>query len=349
MTLKIALITDAWKPQVNGVVTTLDQTCKVLKESGHDMKLISPDRFLTVPCPSYPSIKLAIGCYSKLARELDEFRPQRIHIATEGPLGLAGRKYCQKNHLQFTSSFHTLFAEYIHMRFRFPVSWGYAYLRWFHAPAKQVMVATDSMESNLVERGLKNQMVRWSRGVDTDLFFPRDKQFLSFPRPVSMYVGRVAVEKGIDDFLSLDLPGSKVVVGDGPQLDELKKKYPNVLFTGFQHGESLAKYMASADVFVFPSRTDTFGIVMLDSLACGVPVAAYPVQGPIDVLIDNKTGCMRNELKQAVIDALKLDSRDCRRFALNYSWPACARQFIDNLVPVSDAHDPESIKIPKPV
>lgn len=349
MTLKIALITDAWKPQVNGVVTTLHNTCKELEASGHEVKIISPDQFITVPCPSYPSIKLAIGCYRKLAGMLDEFKPQRIHIATEGPLGVAGRKYCVRHQLQFSSSFHTLFAEYIYMRLKFPVSWGYAYLRWFHSPAKRVMVATATMVSNLSERGLKNPMVRWSRGVDTDLFFPREKDFLSFPRPISMYVGRVAVEKGIEDFLSLDLPGTKVVVGDGPQLEELKEKYPDAQFTGFQQGETLAKYMASADVFVFPSKTDTFGIVMLDSLACGVPVAAYPVQGPTDILVDNKTGCMRGELKQAVNDALKLDGQDCREFALNYSWQACARQFLDNLVPVSNAQDPQGLKIPKPV
>lgn len=333
MTLKIALITDAWKLQVNGVVTTLQNTCKVLEESGHEVRLVTPDQFKTVPCPSYPSIKLVIGGYRKLARELEEFKPQRIHIATEGPLGLAGRSYCLKHNLQFTSSFHTLFAEYIHIRFGFPVSWGYAYLRWFHAPAKQVMVATETIESNLTERGIRNRMVRWSRGVDTDLFYPRNKDFISVPRPVSMYVGRVEVEKGIDDFLSLDLPGTKVVVGGGPQLERLKRKYPDAQFTGFQKGENLAKYMASADVFVFPSRTDTFGIVMLDSLACGVPVAAYPVQGPKDILIENKTGCVRNELNQAVANALKLDRRDCREYALNYSWKACAGQFLDNLVP----------------
>lgn len=333
--MKIAFITDAWKPQINGVVTTIENTCKSMLENGQEVLLITPDQFNTIPCPSYPSIKLSILCYGKVKRLLDDFQPEHIHIATEGPLGLAARRYCLKHKLAFTTSFHTLFAEYINLRFKIPVTWGYRLLRWFHSPAGRVMIATSSVEADLIARGFnKNKTARWSRGVDTTRFRPRDKAFIDLPRPVSMYVGRVAIEKSIDDFLRLDIPGTKIVVGDGPQLEKLKKNYPDTVFAGFQTGEALANYMAAADVFVFPSRTDTFGIVMLDALACGVPVAAYPVQGPLDVLVDNKTGCMRENLEDAINGALALDAEDCRNHALQYSWQQCSQQFLSNLVPV---------------
>jgi glycosyltransferase involved in cell wall biosynthesis len=336
MPLKIAFITDAWYPQINGVVTTIENTCKTIRDQGEDVLLITPDQFTTIPCPTYPSIKLSIFCYPKVKQLLDNFSPDRIHIATEGPLGLAARKYCLKHKLAFTTSFHTLFAEYVNLRLKTPVSWGYRLLHWFHKPASQIMVATAQVETNLVTRGFnKDQFVRWSRGVDTDRFKPRDKNFLKYPRPISMYVGRVAVEKNLEAFLSLPIVGTKVVVGDGPQLNTLKKNFPAVVFTGFETGMSLAKTMAAADIFVFPSRTDTFGIVMLDALACGVPVAAYPVQGPIDVLIDNHTGCMRENLQEAFYNALELNGEDCRQQALNYSWQNCSAQFLKNLVPVS--------------
>lgn len=300
------------------------------------MLMITPDQFNTIPCPSYPSIKLAIFCYPKVQRLLDNFSPDRIHIATEDPLGLAARKYCLKHKLAFTTSFHTLFAEYTHLRFKFPISWGYRMLHWFHEPASRIMIATERVEADLVNRGFnKGQFVRWSRGVDTDRFKPRDKDFLTYPRPISMFVGRVAVEKSIEDFLALSVPGTKVVVGDGPQLKKLKKQFPDVVFHGFETGEKLAKTMAEADIFVFPSRTDTFGIVMLDALACGVPVAAYPVQGPLDVLVENQTGCMRENLQDAFYGALKLNGEDCRKQALEYSWENCSAQFLNNLVPVS--------------
>lgn len=266
--------------QINGVVTTIDNTCKTIQDQGNEVLMITPDQFNTIPCPSYPSIKLSIFCYPKVKKLLDNFVPDRVHIATEGPLGLAARKYCLKHKLAFTTSFHTLFAEYINLRLKIPVSWGYRLLHWFHKPASRIMVATPQVEADLVNRGFsKKQFVRWSRGVDADRFKPRDKDFLPYPRPISMYVGRVAVEKNLEAFLNLSIPGTKVVVGDGPELNKLKKHFPKAVFAGFQTGETLAKTMASADVFVFPSRTDTFGIVMLDALACGVPVAAYPVQG----------------------------------------------------------------------
>jgi glycosyltransferase involved in cell wall biosynthesis len=336
MTLRIAFITDAWHPQINGVVTTIQNTCTTLERSGHHIKLITPDQFNTIPCPSYPSIRLALACQKKLSRLLDEFNPQRIHIATEGPLGIAARKYCLKNKLAFTTSFHTLFAEYVNLRFKIPVTWGYGFLRWFHAPAKKVMVATPSIESDLVTRGFKNNFVRWSRGVDPDFYHPRDKAFLSLPRPVSMFVGRVAIEKNIEAFLSLDMPGTKMVVGDGPQLKELKAKFPDAVFVGFLTGEPLAKHMAAADVLVFPSLTDTFGIVMLDALASGIPVAAFPVIGPLDVITSDKVGKLDMNLKDAVIAALQLNGEDCRNYALKYSWTNCTEQFFNNLVPVCE-------------
>lgn len=340
MTLRIAFISDAWHPQINGVVTTIEKTCATLKGWGHEIKLITPDQFKTIPCPTYPSIRLALGCSRKLNRLLTEFEPQHIHIATEGPLGMAARRYCLKNKLAFTTSFHTFFAEYIQLRFKMPISLGYRLLRWFHEPAARIMVATPSVESNLHTYGFKNEMVRWSRGVDPDFYHPRDKGFLSFPRPISLFVGRVAIEKNIEAFLSLNIPGTKVVVGDGPQLKELKAKYPEVVFAGFQTGENLAKYMAAADVFVFPSRTDTFGIVMLEALASGLPVAAYPVIGPVDVIANDKIGKLDEDLEKAFTDALKLDSKDCRNYALNYSWENCTRQFFNNLVPVTEERKP---------
>ena len=343
MTLRIAFITDAWHPQINGVVTTLHNTCLTLGELGHDVKVISPDQFKTIPCPSYPSIRLAINCYGKVSQQMDEFNPERVHIATEGPLGLAARKYCLKHKLAFTTSFHTLFAEYINLRFKIPVSMGYAFLRWFHGPAKKVMVATPSVEADLIARGFKNQLVRWTRGVKTDFYYPRDEDFLELPRPIAMFVGRVAIEKNIAAFLAVDFPGSKVIVGDGPQLKELKEQFPEAVFVGFQSGEPLARHLASADVFVFPSRTDTFGIVLLDALASGVPVAAYPVTGPLDVITSDKVGNLNEDLKVAMTEALKLDPQDCRNFALNYTWAHCTEQFFNNLVPaIEDIKQPES-------
>lgn len=336
MNLKIAFITDAWHPQINGVVTTIDNTCKSIRAEGGEVLMITPDQFRTIPCPTYPSIKLSILSYPKVKRLLDDYAPDRIHIATEGPLGFAARRYCLKHNLAFTTSFHTLFAEYVNLRLKIPVSWGYNLLRWFHQPASHIMVATKQVETDLISRGFNPDKLRhWSRGVDVDRFKPRDKQFLSHPRPISMYVGRVAVEKNLAAFLDLPVAGTKVVVGDGPQWHKLQKKYPHVVFTGFQTGELLAKTMAAADVFVFPSKTDTFGIVMLDALACGVPVAAYPVQGPIDVLIDNQTGCMRENLAEAFHAALALNTDDCRQQALRYSWQNCSAQFLSNLVPVA--------------
>lgn len=324
--MKIALISDAWSPQVNGVVTTLQTTCAQLRAKGHSVETLTPDLFRNWPCPSYPEIRLALGCGRKLRARLDAFQPDAIHIATEGPLGLAARAYCKRHKLPFTTSFHTRFAEYVQLRTGLPLGLGYAFLRWFHNGAERVMAATPGLVAELKQRGFR-QPVLWSRGVDTALFRPRDKDFLEHDRPILLYTGRVAVEKNIEAFLKLDLPGTKVVVGDGPQREELEQKYPGTRFVGYQYGEALARFVAAADVFVFPSHTDTFGLVMLEALACGVPVAAFPVQGPNDVILDRRVGCLDEDLRDAVATALTLDPEDCRQYALRYSWQDCASLF----------------------
>lgn len=331
--MKLALITDAWRPQINGVVTTLRTICEQLRAIGHTVETFTPDQFRNWPCPSYPEIRLALGCGPKLRARLDEFQPDAIHIATEGPLGLAARRYCKRRGLPYTSSFHTRFAEYIHLRTGLPLAAGYAFLRWFHRGSERLMTATPTLLAELEARGFKNPVL-WSRGVDTDLFRPRDKNFLPDARPVLLYAGRVAIEKNIEAFLELDLPGAKYVVGDGPQREELERKYPDVRFVGYKHGEELAQYLAAADVFVFPSRTDTFGLVMLEALASGVPVAAFPVEGPKDVILSERVGCLDEDLKKAVAGALKLDSDACRRYALRYSWRDCALLFESYLAPI---------------
>ncbi len=330
--MRIALISDAWLPQINGVVTTLTKTCQILAGLGHAVESITPDRFRTWPCPSYPEIRLALGSGAKVTELLDEFRPEAIHVATEGPLGVAARSYCVKRGLPFTTSFHTRFPEYVNMRFAVPLNWSYGYLRWFHGAGRRVMVATPSLMDELRGKGFDHPTL-WSRGVDADLFHPDSRMAVGDQRPIFLYAGRVAIEKGIEDFLKLDLPGTKYVVGDGPQRADLERKFPGTRFVGYKTGAELAGYIAAADVFVFPSRTDTFGLVILEALACGVPVAAYPVQGPRDVLTDTRAGCLNENLRQAALDALALNSEDCRRFALQYSWHNCARQFLANLEP----------------
>jgi glycosyltransferase involved in cell wall biosynthesis len=333
--MNILIISDAWLPQTNGVVRTLQNTQRELGLLGHQVKLVSPAQFRTIPCPTYKEIRLAIGLVkSRIQAIVEDFKPDYIHIATEGPLGLAGRAYCTKHNKAFTTSFHTKFPEYVQARFGFPSSWSYSMLRWFHKAARQTMVATPSLREELAQRSF-GRMVYWTRGVDIELFKPRpDRDFLALPRPIFLFVGRVAVEKNIEAFLRLDLPGSKCVVGDGPLLHSLQHQYPDVHFPGEKQGEELAQYFAAADVFVFPSLTDTFGLVMLEAMASGVPVAAFPVTGPRDVVTDPKTGVLDQDLKQAALKALELDSTDCRRYAENYSWAACTRQFVENLVPL---------------
>jgi 1,2-diacylglycerol 3-alpha-glucosyltransferase/glucuronosyltransferase len=328
--MQILVVSDAWFPQVNGVVRTLDALRGQLESLGHRSIFFTPDRFFTLPCPSYPEIRLALPKPGDIDRLIDEFRPSAIHIATEGPLGLTARWCCLRRGLPFTTSFHTRFPEYVHARWTVPLSWTYAWLRWFHAAASCIMVSTQSVETALRARGF-DRMKRWSRGVDTRLFRPRGKEYFDYSRPVSLYVGRVAVEKSVEDFLRLDLPGTKVVVGDGPQLPMLRHRYPETMFVGTKTGEDLACHYAAADVLVFPSRTDTFGLVLLEALASGVPVAAYPVPGPLDVVDRSGVGCLDWDLAAAVRGALLVSPEVCRRHAEMFSWENSARQFLANM------------------
>lgn len=337
--MKIAIVTDAWEPQVNGVVTTLKNTVKCLESSGHTVLLITPQLFRTVPTPTYPSIRLALRPEAKVGRILKDFAPDAIHIATEGPLGLAARRYCKRVGIGFTTSYHTRFPEYIRMRLAVPLGVSYAWLRGFHAAAKRTLVTTESQRQELAARGFENLAV-WPRGVDTELFDPRRSITLDDARPIAMYAGRVAMEKNLEAFLSLALPGTKYVVGDGPDLASLRRKFPHARFTGYKYGEELAGYLAAADVFVFPSRTDTFGLVMLEAMACGVPVAAYPVAGPVDLIAQGVTGALNDDLRIAVLTALTLDGAAALRFARTRSWQAATERFIDHLF-VDCIYEPE--------
>lgn len=330
--MKIAIITDAWRPQINGVVTTLSTTGAMLEKFGHEVRFITPEGFKTFPCPTYPSIRLARNPIGGVYRTLDEFAPDAIHIATEGPLGWTARHYCNAQRLNFTTSYHTRMAEYIRLRVPVPLSLSYSLLRRFHSRAVRTMVPTESQRQRLLQLGFKN-LVIWSRGVDTNLFHPGDKALLDGARPISMYMGRVAVEKNIETFLDLKLPGTKYVVGDGPDLEMLRRRYPDVRFTGFKHGAELATHLAAADVFVFPSRTDTFGLVLLEAMACGVPVAAFPVTGPIDVIKPGINGAFNEDLASAVYAALQVDPASCRQYAVARSWEAATQQFFGHLTP----------------
>jgi len=332
--MRIALVTDAWLPQTNGVVRTLTITVEKLSQAGHEVTPITPADFRTLPCPTYPEIRLSLFAAGRVRKRLDALDPDAVHIATEGPLGLAARRWCLRRGRAFTTSYHTQFPEYVRARVPIPVSVGYAFMRWFHGKAAHTLVATPSMRRTLEERGFRN-LAFWSRGVDTNLFRPRDEPFLEWPRPIWLYFGRVSVEKGIEDFLALDLPGTKLVVGDGPAAEGLRRKYPGAVFTGYRFGDELARHVAAADVFVFPSRTDTFGLVLLEAMACGVPVAAYPVTGPIDVVEDGVTGVLGEDLQAAALAALDLDRRACREHALRYTWEAATRQFAAWLAPVA--------------
>ena len=330
--MRILFVTDAWHPQVNGVVRTLSTTGGELEKLGHEVAFIGPDRFRTVPLPGYAEIRVAVTPRRRLDRLMGDFSPQAIHIATEGPLGWAARALCREQRLAYTTSYHTRFPEYLAERGPVPLGLSYALLRRFHRTSAAVMVATPSIAQSLSDRGFSN-LKRWSRGVDTDLFRPGPKDFLTDPRPISLYVGRVAVEKNIEAFLGLELPGTKYVVGSGPQLAMLRERYPDVRFVGARHGEELARYFAAADVFVFPSRTDTFGLVMLEALASGLPVAAFPVPGPLDVIGNADVGVLDEDLGRAIRGALDIDPEACRAFALGHSWQAAASQFLSNVHP----------------
>lgn len=330
--MKIAIVTDAWRPQTNGVVQTLSTTAQTLRAGGHDVLVIEPTQFHTFACPTYPEIRLAWLPYRRLAQQLHDFAPDCIHIATEGTLGMAARSWCMRNRFAFTTSYHTQFPEYVRARAPIPLALTYAHLRRFHSAAARTMVATPTLQKQLETRGFRH-IVRWTRGVDIELFRPSGKGLLDLPRPIFVYLGRVAVEKNIEAFLDLDLPGTKLVIGDGPERRSLQAEFPTARFVGYKFGAELAAHLAAADVFVFPSRTDTFGLVLLEALACGVPVAAYPVTGPIDVIENGTTGVLDEDLRAAALAALNLDPAHCRAFALKHTWEAATRQFVANLSP----------------
>jgi glycosyltransferase involved in cell wall biosynthesis len=338
--VRVMLVTDAWEPQVNGVVRTLTRVVQELQAMGHTVEVIHPGQFKTFPLPTYQEIKVAIGVYEPVQERFKAFEPEAIHIATEGPIGLAARRICVEWKLPFTTSYHTRFPEYVSARLPLPLAAGYAYMKWFHKPSGRLMVATPTMRDELSRHGFRN-ISAWSRGVDTNLFRPRAEGepdvFEGLQRPVFLYVGRVAVEKNIEAFLGLDLPGTKVVVGDGPQREELTVSHPKAVFLGSKFGEELAACFACADVFVFPSLTDTFGLVILEAMASGTPVAAYPAPGPIDILPNSGAGVLAHSategLREACLEALKLDRSAVRTFAERFSWRACAEDFVRNLQP----------------
>jgi glycosyltransferase involved in cell wall biosynthesis len=328
--MRIAIPTDAWHPQVSGVVTKFVRMACEIEQMGHKVLFVTPDMFKTVPCPTYPQIRLALNPRKRTAKLLDAFAPDYIHLATEGPIGLAARAYCLERNYPFTTSYTTRFPEYIRLRFPVPLRLSYSVFRWFHSASSGVMVSTPAMMRELAGWGFKN-LVQWTPGVDTTLFSPEKKMLLSDERPILTFVGRVAVEKSIEEFLDLNLGGTKYIVGDGPDFSRLKAKYPEARFVGFKSGEELAGYFASSDVFVFPSRTDTFGLVILEALASGVPVAAYPVRGPMDILRQGETGVMEESLGEAVLKAFTIDRSKCREYALSHGWEESTRDFISNL------------------
>ncbi len=335
-TLKILVATDAWRPQINGVVRTLEALQLNTASAGHDIAFLTPEGFRSFELPTYPGLRLALPGAAEIGRRIEAIAPDAIHLATEGPIGFSVRRYCLSRRLPFTTSFTTRFAEYASARFPVPVSWGYAVMRRFHGPASATMVSTPSLMQELTDRGFEHLRM-WSRGVDTELFNPTRAIALDLPRPIFTSVGRIAVEKNLDAFLSLDLPGTKMVIGHGPQETELRQRYPDAKFMGAMSGHALAAHMAASDVFVFPSKTDTFGIVQLEALASGVPVAAYPVTGPRDVIGDAPVGALDEDLKIACLKALASTRADCRAHALRYSWANSAGQFVSNLRPIRTA------------
>ena len=339
----VLIVTDAWHPMTNGVVTTLTQTVRCLQGFGYEVRVIEPSAFRTVPCPSYPEIRIAVLAQRRMRALLDERLPYALHIATEGPLGWAARRYCLTHGLRFTSSYHTQFPQYLRSRAPVPLRLSYALIRRFHAAAEHCMVSTASMHRELTVRGFTN-LVHWSRGVNTELFRPRPKSFLMLPRPIAVYAGRLAVEKNVDAFLQMPWSGSKLVIGDGPERARLERRFAAATFVGYRYGEDLAAHLAAADVLVFPSRTDTFGLVNLEAMACGVPVAAYPVTGPIDVVRDGVTGALDEDLGRAARRALGADPKACREHALRSAWEACARQFDSHLVECSVLPSPQSAR-----
>lgn len=334
--MRIVLATDAWEPQVNGVVRTLTRTVAECRAMGHEVEVVEPSQFKTIPCPTYPEIRLALGAEEEIRERLRAFEPEAVHVATEGPIGIATRRICLEWKLPFTTSYHTKFPEYVSARFPIPVQVGYAYMKWFHKPSGRLMVATPTLRDELVAHGFRN-VSPWSRGVDTELFRPdlapiyAELGGADWPRPFWLNVGRVAVEKNIETFLALDLPGTKIVVGDGPAREDLQTRFPEAKFLGARFGEELARCFADADVFVFPSWTDTFGLVILEAMATGTPVAAFPAHGPIDIIPGSNAGAIDDDLRAACMACLELDRKTVRAYAEQFSWRASAEEFVRNL------------------
>lgn len=328
--MRVMIVTDAWRPQVNGVVRSLEYMAAQAPAFGAEVVFLTPERFRSVPMPSYPEIRLSLTRPDIVGRMIAQARPDHVHIATEGPLGLSARLACLRQGRGFTTSYHTRFPEYLAARLPVPEGVSYGILRWFHREARAMMVSTPSLERELSTRGFRN-IVRWTRGVDTGLFRPRHERVLDCAGPIFLYVGRVAVEKNLSAFLSLDLPGTKVVVGDGPARQDLERQHGGALFLGTLTGDDLARVYASADVFVFPSLTDTFGIVLLEALASGLPIAAFPVTGPVDVLGSSGCGVVDDDLRKAALEALEIPRDRCRAYGETFTWRESARQFFSNI------------------
>lgn len=333
--MRICIISDTWN-EINGVCTTLKNTVKELVSMQHTVLVIEPSQFKTIKAPKYPEVKLSWNIW-KVGRMIRDFKPDAIHIATEGPLGFAARWYCkvERRSIPHNTSYHTRFPEYLNKMFNVPIDWGYFAMRWFHKFSTKVLVTTESMKNELTSRGFERIEV-WSRGVDQTVFNPNARIGpVTAKRPILLCVSRVSVEKGLDDFCQLQTTGTKLMVGDGPYINELKNKYPDVKFLGYKHGAILAHLYANADVFVFPSKSDTFGVVLLEANACGTPIAAYPVTGPRDVIIQGLNGFMDDDLGQAVIEAMKCDRANVAAHSLNYSWRECTQTFLNNLPIIS--------------
>ena len=335
--MKIIIATDAWEPQTNGVVTTLKATIGKLGEMGHEVRVISPQGLASIPAPSYPEIRLAIAPWFHIAREIESFRPHAVHIATEGPIGVAMRRYCRRHKMPFTTAYHTRYPEYLNARWPIPLSVSYAWLRGFHGAAARTFVSSNSLRTQLTSKRFEH-LHQWQRGVNLELFRPVDgplpAELAGLPRPIMAYMGRVAVEKNIESFLKLDVPGTKLVIGNGPARAALSERHPRALFIGYRFGDELAAMLSAADVFVFPSLTDTFGLAMIEALACGVPVAAFPVPGPIDVIEPGVTGVLDEDLAVAIRSALLLNRQVCAERAKAFTWEAATEQFLEGLEPI---------------